>query len=489
MSFKPTQEQEEALAAFLSGSPLVIEAGAGTGKTATLQLLARAAPERAGQYTAFNRAIVDDAATKMPPSVSVKTGHALAFASVGRNYSHRLKGRRVPSNQLARMLDAKPVTFMVGTAPRALSDGYVASLAMRSVERFCFSDDPEPAESHVPYVDGIDIPADGKRTYQNNNALRAILVPLMRRAWEDIQRKDGVLPFKHAHYLKMWQLSNPRIAADFILFDEAQDVNPVMAAIMSGQTHAQRVYVGDSNQSIYGWMGAIDAIATLKATPGAKTTTLTQSFRFGPAIAEVANAILEMLPTELRIRGLESIESVVAPTSTPDAILTRTNARSVIHLFDETRRGRKAHLVGGGTEVMMFARAANDLQRNGFTSHPDLAIFQSWGEVIAYSESDPQGDELRLLVSLVDEFGADRIATALERMPSASYADVVISTAHKAKGLQWPSVVISDDFPDPEKRDGGLSDEDLRLLYVACTRAQRVLDISRLAWLKEGIDG
>lgn len=39
-SFTPTAEQEQALTAFATGRSLVIEAGAGTGKTATLRLLA-----------------------------------------------------------------------------------------------------------------------------------------------------------------------------------------------------------------------------------------------------------------------------------------------------------------------------------------------------------------------------------------------------------------------------------------------------------------
>ncbi|MEZ6009355.1 MAG: ATP-binding domain-containing protein [Planctomycetota bacterium] len=47
-------------------------------------------------------------------------------------------------------------------------------------------------------------------------------------------------------------------------------------------------------------------------------------------------------------------------------------------------------------------------------------------------------------------------------------ADVMISTAHKAKGRQWPTVRIANDFPIFTGDNPPL----LRLAYVAATRAQ-----------------
>ncbi|MCP3712788.1 hypothetical protein M3I54_38800 [Paraburkholderia sp. CNPSo 3274] len=39
--------------------------------------------------------------------------------------------------------------------------------------------------------------------------------------------------------LKRWALSEPRIAADFILFDEAQDSDGVMLSVLGRQRHAK----------------------------------------------------------------------------------------------------------------------------------------------------------------------------------------------------------------------------------------------------------
>ena len=68
-----------------------------------------------------------------------------------------------------------------------------------------------------------------------------------------------------------------------------------------------------------------------------------------------------------------------------------------------------------------------------------------------------------------------------QRQTPEGQADYVISTIHRAKGLEWKRVRIVNDFRF-KMVDGRLTlDEDeMRLLYVALTRAQHVLDISDL---------
>lgn len=76
-TFTPTDEQSAARDTFVAGHSFVLQAGAGTGKTSTLKLLAETEPERKGLSVAFNRAIAQEAQAKFPPNVTVKTIHAL----------------------------------------------------------------------------------------------------------------------------------------------------------------------------------------------------------------------------------------------------------------------------------------------------------------------------------------------------------------------------------------------------------------------------
>ena len=476
-SFAPTQEQLHALELFGTGSSLAIEAGAGTGKTSTLILLAEST-DRRGQYIAFNKAIVAEAGEKMPGNVACSTAHSLAYRAVGSKYVDRLRqSRRMRSIDIAAKLDIGPVKLQLEDTSKMIGAGFLGGLALSAITRFCQSADLEPSARHVPYIEGIDDMRDGVRSYENNNRIAKMLEPKLRKAWDDLTSLHGELPFRHDHYLKLWHLSDPKIAADFILFDEAQDANPVMVAIVAAQDHAQLVWVGDSQQQIYTFTGAVNALATV---PSDATAYLTQSFRFGHAVASEANRILEKLDAELRIVGTDSIASTVGPVAEPDAILCRTNAAAVREVLSRQKQGQRVALVGGGEEVVRFAKAARELMQDGHTDHPELACFESWGEVQTYVAEDEQGGELRLMVKLVDDFGVDTILAALDRMIREADADVIVSTAHKSKGREWSNVQLAGDFPP-----GTTSRDELRLLYVAVTRAKLNLDIEAIM-LAEG---
>jgi hypothetical protein len=291
----PTPEQQAIIDAYQVGKHLVIEAGAGTGKTSTLRLLAQATPGRQGVYIAYNRAIANDAQRTFPREVQAATAHALAFRSVGRRFKHRLNGPRMPARQAARLLGITQPLII--DAQRALSPTQQARMVSDTVTRFCHSADPKLSPRHVPARQpGLDDPPAVA-------ALRDAILPLARRAWADLTSTSGKLKFAHDHYLKLWQLSGPVLDADYVLLDEAQDANPVVADVVDQQTHAQRILVGDRCQAIYGWRGAIDAMSRFNADV---RLNLSQSFRFGSAVADEANKWLTLLDAPLRLRGVRA---------------------------------------------------------------------------------------------------------------------------------------------------------------------------------------
>lgn len=84
-----TPEQSEIIS--YKGRRLKVIAFSGTGKTSTLVKYALENNSERMLYLAFNRAIRDEAVSKFPKNVECKTSHQLAFASVGRNYTHKLR--------------------------------------------------------------------------------------------------------------------------------------------------------------------------------------------------------------------------------------------------------------------------------------------------------------------------------------------------------------------------------------------------------------
>jgi len=468
---KPTTEQQAIIDAYLTNDNLVIEAGAGTGKTSTLRMLANAAPRRRGVYVAYNRAIADDAKRTFPSNVTCATAHSFAFRTVGRQFAHRLRGPRMPARQIAKTLGiTQPIRIDAG---RILAPQQAARLAMDTVARFCHSAAPEVSPRHVPKLPGLDDPGAVA-------TLREVIVPLAARAWEDLSDRDGSLRFTHDHYLKMWQLSGPRFPADFVLLDEAQDANPVVQNVVERQGHAQRILVGDRCQAIYGWRGAVDAMATFAADT---RLALSQSFRFGPLIADEANKWLEVLEAPLRLRGADQVTSRITPLARPDAVLCRTNAEAVSQLMAAAEDGQRAALVGGGNEIRRLAEAATSLRAGLGTDHPELFAFRSWGEVQEYVAQDASGSDLKTFVQLIDSYGPETVINTMDRLVPEQAAEVVVSTAHKAKGREWPRVRIADDFREPKGEDTPIPEAEAMLAYVAVTRARQALDPDGLAWV------
>lgn len=471
---KPTKEQQVVIDSVVgSFKVLILIAGAGTGKTSSLRMVADNMPGN-GQYTAFNNSLVADSASKFQgTTVACNTTHSLAFRAIGAKYAHRLGGQRIKSDRVAGILGIKEFTCQlppVDDKPvtKRLPPGLLASYVMGAVKKFCQSADKELTAEHFRYVDGIDYPPG---TVANNGKLQQYLLPFARKAWSDICDTQGQLPFAHDHYVKIWQLNKPVIAADYILLDEAQDTAPVMLDILQQQT-CPIILVGDPAQQIYEWRGAVDAMA---AFPDADRCYLTQSFRFGQKIADVANAILKTFdtPTTLRLKGLETLDSKVEKITEPTAILCRTNAVAISSMLTALANGKKPFLVGGTADVISFVKACQDLQQGKSTSHPELACFDSWLEVQEYVKTDDGGD-LKLMVKLITAFGCKTILDALQNMPEEVDADIVISTAHKSKGRQWAKVKVASDFPTKSQS----TDADRKLLYVTCTRAMLVLDIT-----------
>lgn len=488
MAHPPTDEQAHAIDLAKSGRSLVLQAGAGTGKTSTLAFITEAMPDTRFSYVAFNKSIVTDAAGRFPGNTEARTAHSLAHTGVvkGTAYAQRLRGGgRVSPMDLAKMLGTREMIVSTPFGAKRLAAGWLASLATKTVQRFCQTADVKIGPWHVPRQDGLDEPtADGSRGPVMAEVANHV-AGLAQKMWADIATPTGVMPFEHGHYLKLWSMADPKIEADVLLLDEAQDLNPCMMAIALNQTNMQLIVVGDSQQAIYGWNGAVDALNLFDIDD---TAWLTQSFRFGPAVAEVANEVLAHLNTPLRLTGLESRQSVV--TNVRDGqrtILGRTNGLVVREALNAIRAGIRAHVVGGATDVISFAEAAKKLKAGGVTYHHDLACFRTWGEVQDYVDNDPLGEDLRLMVRLVDEFGEDALVAELKNQVKPEHADLVCSTAHKAKGLEWDRVQIGGDFTDPEKRE--ISPEEKRLTYVAVTRAMQELDIASVPLLNQKKEG
>lgn len=478
-----TDEQNAVVTTVKEDCPVVVvEAGAGAGKTSTLVACAEALRGKSGLYMTYNKAIANEAKHKMPASTRVSTVHSMAYHAMTKVQRERFRSSnpRQPASEVAKMLDLP--TFAVGK-DRTLAPTAVASIIKQTIKKFCESGDTEITEHHMPFIPGT---PDGeiKKGTVHRQIARELIVPHAKTMWEDLLQPRGWVPFTYHTYLKLYELSRPKIAADFVMLDEAQDANPVIASILARQDHVQRILVGDSAQAINGWNGAVDALKRfLEAYPNNSTHLyLSQSWRFGQEVADLANVYLAAYGTELRLRGNPNIHTTVEPRSDRDvsAILCRTNAGAIGTALDLLEDGKPLYMPGGTHELIALIDGVEALQNGRRSSHRELMVFETYGALLEYLSED--GDaELSRVVDLTKQYNPSILRSSLQRVADKPYGrgETCVSTAHKSKGLEFPSMRVNSDFKPADKEKPlreALGKDEIALRYVTITRAQHHLD-------------
>jgi hypothetical protein len=255
----------------------------------------------------------------MPANVEARTASSFAYRGTivfpksawGNRFQKTTSSGREYANALgiksAMNFDASSEQ---GESTKTLKPSTLGYIVRTTVDRFCQSDKDDFEGWMVPKQDGL--------STNGQQHLTAFVLPLAVKAWADLNDVEGrMVNFTFNHYLKQFQLSRQPIKVKFgqekaapaevIMFDEAQDAAPVIRAIVQ-QQKVQVIAVGDENQSIYGFTGAVNALDAFDAPHVLK---LTKSFRFGQAIADAANRLLAKLDTDMRIVGHDPIPSQV----------------------------------------------------------------------------------------------------------------------------------------------------------------------------------
>lgn len=479
----PTPEQQAILDAHVPpGTALKIIAYAGTGKTSTLCALAEKFPTEEILYLAFNKSVEADAVMRFPCNTTAKTGHALAYRHVGAKY----RISNLQNWQLAKIYGLSI---------------YEASLLLRSYENFLCSADPIPDEPHI-------LP-DRLNKLSPTSYVGGMIDQVNHLFADMVNEKNGV-PMTHSGYLKVFQLQRPRLGFPIVLLDEAQDTNPVMHRIVLDQAESgSRVYlVGDPYQQIYGWRGAVDAMTKIEAPE----FRLTQSFRFGPAIAGVGSKLLNtFFGEEIPLRGLDAIPSTIGRLVSNEhhTILCRTNSGLVRNAYASALGGAMCHVVG----EQAFQQTLESVSqiyllysgKRGLITEKRLLFHSSFAHLREYAE-ESMDVELMSKARMVEEYGAQWPEVRQKIQDSLTTevkANVLLSTVHKAKGLEWDKVRLSDGFEDlyfgkpkwegddahsePQLRvavktspndESEISAEEVNLLYVSATRAKQRLQLT-----------
>ena len=302
--FSAELNPEQLAAASHGEGPLLIIAGAGTGKTRTLvyrvaHLIDRAiAPERILLLTFTRRAahemlsraerLVGTASTKVHGGTFHATGHRLL-----RQFG---KGAGLPSQ--FSIMDQGDAVDLMGMARANLGVG-------KKEKRF-----PKKETLHWLYSRHVNTERPIEDLlHEEAPQFLDYAQEIVRIFAEYISRKQERTLVDYDDLLLCWALlleHSPdlatRIAAmyDHVLVDEYQDTNQLQSRILRGmcRTHKNITVVGDDAQSIYSFRGATqrNILDFPRHFPGARLVTLEQNYRSTQPILDVTNTVISRAP-------------------------------------------------------------------------------------------------------------------------------------------------------------------------------------------------
>ncbi|MFS2159669.1 UvrD-helicase domain-containing protein [Pseudomonas sp. Pseusp122] len=467
---KWTDEQTPAIQS--QAKKLLVQAYAGTGKTTMLVGYAEEKSSMRMLYLCYNKAVEMAAKNRFPRNVTCKTAHGLAHAVYGTQYKHKLAGN-LRLTDIARTLK--------------IQDWELAKDVVSILNVFMASKDMSLNSAHLLRFQNNRMLTSAQQDYQTKavNAAKSIWARMV-----DLQ--DRSVSMTHDGYLKLYQLSKPDLSQRFdaVLLDEGQDVNPVIADLVQSQKITQ-VTVGDRHQQLYRFRGAVDALSG-PWMRDAEHHYLTKSFRFGPAVAHVANIILSFKGETIPLQGLGQPTQVKRklPEDLPhQTFLHRTVSGVIENALSLVSKNHRMHWVGGIDsyslrdleDLFYFSRDIRDNVQNRklLTDYRDYDQYV----VIAKATQDPEMLRSIRIIEAYPDLPARIDGLRQSSVTNELDATVTLTTAHRAKGLEWDFVCLYEDFsadPLSPDIDAAKRDDELNLLYVSVTRAMKILAVNSL---------
>ena len=393
----------------------------------------------------------------------------------------------------------------------------------------------------VSNVGAADYPAIAERAGREVAGHRPDMVGRIMAHYEAVKAARGVIDFDDILLCTAGLLAEHAEVASEVrrqyrhfVVDEYQDVSPLQQALLDlwrGDSEELCV-VGDPAQTIHSFAGARSDYLTgfVQRHPGAARIELVRDYRSTPQIVAVANHVMAGQPEAMELRAQREdgpVPVLVGADSEAEeaagvaewltaihaagtawnemAVLYRIHAHSPVFeaalsqagipfltrgsdgFFERVEvkaalRGLRGSMKGvedSGAATMMRAAVAG----LGWTREPPAGQgsvrerWESWDALVGladeFSRARPQGTTADLVVELEHRAAAQHAPTG---------QGVTLATLHAAKGLEWDAVALvgvhEGGVPFTLATSPAQIAEERRLLYVGLTRARQALHVS-----------
>ena len=473
---------------------LVVEAAAGSGKTYTLvKALSLIPQDKRVLMTAFNKDIVKELTKKVKefPNVEVRTLHGLGMILTTRGlriggmkpegykytqliYNHWQDLSKTNINKLSR--NARK-SFVENTK-KLVDFGrfYLATTRSEMIELMTKYDIPCVADE----VDvALKVMAIGGKNLDSIDYTDMIWMP-------------------HIYDLHLQECEY-----DFIMVDECQDLNVaernlVLRCLKEG---GRLIAVGDSNQCIYGFSGSDpDSFRAIQSIPNTVSMPLSISYRCPESVVKFAQNLVPSIEAKQGAEEGVILDCVsLDDVHDGDMVLCRNNAPLLQVYCKLLEQGKRAYIrgsdVGKNLQNIVIGTHKDylytNLKRDGvfIRLYEDLfnsrkAIMERYGisqeDAMKHETIQAKLDMIRALEVLgADLTTTEELTKKIEDIfPKNDKGEgIMLSTVHKAKGLEADNVFIAcaSLMPSKSALDEWQVQQERNLMYVAYTRAKKVL--------------
>lgn len=492
-TFTWSPQQETVFDAVLSSDErfhnIMIRAYAGCAKSTTelecIQRVRKAHSRAAMVYLAFNKVIVEEFTPRVGSAADVMTTHSyglkIVTSAMGRVQIDARASWGIMGELVGRW-DRDQKRWVAGSTPKAhlANVGTAKALGqLLSAAKNALVRDEKSIEALIARFGIVE-------TAPWTPAEAAQIVCSMLKIQADASRR--VIDFDDMLWLPAILNLTPPFQYDYVFGDEVQDWNPAQLDLVQRacKKRGRIILCGDVHQAIYGWRGADpEAIPRMEKALDAATLKLSTTFRCPKAVVRECNRIVPdfaAAPSAPNgsVKTLRKADMLNA-ARIGDVILSRLNAPLVACTLALLRQGTPAIMRGRDVAGDLVAFMETAQKRHCYTTADLAAYVLKWGmtetaRLEAAHASNRTLEAISDKAATIDALaeGLGTIAEVIERTKQL-FSDndvkskVLLSSVHRAKGLEWQRVwVLRDTFyllkGDPI--------EEKNLDYVACSRSK-----------------
>ena len=489
--FTPSPYQEKIFDFIVHGNGnAVISAKAGSGKTSTcVTAIKLIKPKNKVMFLAFNKSIAEELSQKLKdyPNVEVRTSHSLGFAIICKNVEGEVELDEFKYRRYIKSNISELTTIDVTLTKNQLYNYIESICALVDFARFNLAQTAEEVKSlavkyDVPiFFDECDVVI--KVLEWGKTELNSIDYADM--VWLPVELSMNARAFQK----------------DFIFIDECQDQSlmSIELFLKCFKRGTRFIAVGDEDQCINTFCGSSEeAFQYMKDYPKTSQFDLPICYRCPKTVVELAKTLVPDIECREDAPKGDIIEKCwTSSLRSGDMVLCRSKAPLLKVYTKLLRKGIQCHIKGQdiGTNLKKLIEEVDieelntNLKSDGVFVRLYDNLFEIRNKLMESKGLDYQDatltsyitnmyDMIKALTVLAENYTTKtELLSHIDEIFDETREGVILSTIHKAKGLEADNVYIlcNSSMPSSLAKKEWEKNAEQNLIYVAYTRAKKKL--------------